>query len=63
MRVRDLAGVFGHPVGTAAMSTSRREIGVGVVDRELSVKDVEGLRVVDASVIVSLPFARSSLAF
>jgi choline dehydrogenase len=58
--VRDLAGVFGHPVGTSAMSRKGNGVG-GVVDNELKVKGIEGLRVVDASVIVS--FATFSLFF
>jgi choline dehydrogenase len=49
--VKDLVTSFFHPVGTAAMSTSDSKSGV--VDRELRVKGVDGLRVVDASVIVS----------
>ena len=42
-----------HPVGTAAMS--RKGDKWGVVDPDLRVKGVEGLRVVDASVMVSDP--------
>ena len=44
---------FGHPVGTAAMS--KKGAKDGVVDPDLKVKGVSGLRVVDASVMVS-PF-------
>lgn len=42
-----------HGVGTAAMS--KRNGKGGVVDPELKVKGVEGLRVVDASVIPRVP--------
>ena len=40
-----------HLVGTAAMSAKGADYGV--VDPDLKVKEVEGLRVVDASVFVS----------
>lgn len=40
-----------HPVGTAAMSA--RNADFGVVDPDLRVKGVSGLRVIDASVFVS----------
>ncbi|KAG6840486.1 hypothetical protein C0991_006429 [Blastosporella zonata] len=40
-----------HPVGTAAMSS--RTAKYGVVDPDLRVKGVTGLRVIDASVLVS----------
>lgn len=39
-----------HPVGTAAMSS--KDASWGVVDPDLLVKKVSGLRVVDASVMV-----------
>ena len=42
---------FGHPVGTAAMSS--RDSKKGVVNPDLKVKGVAGLRVVDAS---AMPF-------
>lgn len=50
--IRTNASTVFHPVGTASMSP----IGAkwGVVDPNLKVKGVEGLRIVDASVIVSL---------
>lgn len=40
-----------HPVSTLAMSAKEAEYGV--VDPDLKVKNVKGLRVVDASVMVS----------
>ena len=43
-----------HPVGTAAMSA--RGAGSGVLDPDLYVKGVRGLRVVDASAFVSSSF-------
>lgn len=48
MYVRDNVYTFYHPVGTCAMLPRGKE---GVVDSELKVYGVEGLRVVDASVI------------
>ena len=39
-----------HPVGTASMTA--RDAKWGVVDPDLKVKGVEGVRVVDASVFV-----------
>ncbi len=45
-----------HPAGTAAMMP--RELG-GVVDEELKVYGVQGLRVVDASMIPTLPGANT----
>src|SRR5690606_34338635 len=49
--IRASAGVTQHPVGTCAMGT-----GPGaVVDPELRVLGIEGLRVVDASVMPDVP--------
>jgi choline dehydrogenase len=54
---RDVTTVF-HPVGTCAMS-GRSQVDanrvMGVVDTELRVRGVEGLRVVDASVMPTVP--------
>jgi choline dehydrogenase-like flavoprotein len=48
-----LAG-FSHPVSTCAMSP--RGASHGVVDPDLRLKGVEGLRVVDASILVCDPW-------
>jgi choline dehydrogenase-like flavoprotein len=50
--VRANSATIFHPVGTAAMSPKGAEWGV--VDPDLKVKGVKGLRVVDASVLVSV---------
>jgi choline dehydrogenase len=49
--VRTGALSFGHPTGTARMGTDADS----VVDSELRVRDVRGLRVADASVMPSVP--------
>jgi choline dehydrogenase-like flavoprotein len=49
--VRERTMNFGHAVSTAAMSP--RGAKKGVVDPDLKVKGLGGLRVVDASVMVS----------
>ncbi|KAF7332868.1 Pyranose dehydrogenase [Mycena venus] len=53
------ASVF-HPVSTAAMSA--RGANHGVVDPDLTVKGVRGLRVVDASVLPFVPGAHTQAA-
>lgn len=52
--VTNHTGTIWHPVGTASMSP----VGApwGVVDPDLKVKKVTGLRIVDASVFVSCWF-------
>ncbi len=50
---RQIAVSISHPVGTAAMT--HKDAGYGVVDPDLRVKGVEGLRVVDASIFVRFP--------
>lgn len=49
---RGIAGSVWHMVGTASMSPKGADWGV--VDPDLKVKGVEGVRVVDLSVVVSL---------
>ncbi|TFK22292.1 alcohol oxidase [Coprinopsis marcescibilis] len=51
---------FSHPVGTAAIS--KKHAKSGVVDPELRVKGVKGLRVVDAAVIPYVPAAHTQAA-
>ncbi|KAK0199191.1 aryl-alcohol oxidase, partial [Desarmillaria ectypa] len=51
--VRENVGTAAHPVGTASMSP--RFANYGVVDPDLVVKGVSGLRVVDASIFVGCP--------
>lgn len=52
--IRNSTGTSAHPVGTVAMSAVNASYGV--VDPDLKVKGVDGLRVVDASVFVRLIF-------
>jgi len=49
--IRNTAGPFAHAVGTAAMSS--RSSSSGVVNPDLLVKGARGLRIVDASIMVS----------
>lgn len=49
--IQNSTGTSAHAVGTAAMSLP--DSGYGVVEPNLTVKGVRGLRVVDASVFVS----------
>jgi choline dehydrogenase len=49
--VRELASTIFHPLGSASMSA--RGAQHGVVDPDLTVKGVAGLRIVDGSVLVS----------
>ena len=54
--LRANAAPDGHIVATASMSA--REAEFGVVDPDLKVKGVEGLRVIDASVLVRAVYYR-----
>jgi hypothetical protein len=53
--LRDHVGTIFHPAGSAAMSP--KGVSWGVVDPDLKVKGLTGLRVVDLSVTVSTPSA------
>ncbi|KAF9483045.1 alcohol oxidase [Pholiota conissans] len=57
--VRSIAGSLFHPVGTATMSPTNA--GYGVVDPDLRVKGVVGLRVIDNSVVPRLPAAHTQV--
>ncbi|KAJ3915877.1 alcohol oxidase [Lentinula edodes] len=59
--IRNNAVSFFHPVSTCAMSPFGTT-DWGVVDPDLRVKGVNGLRIVDASVAPSLPAAHTSAA-
>jgi len=50
--VRNIASFGAHAVGTASMSP--KGASWGVVDPDLTVKNIRGLRVVDASVLASI---------
>lgn len=49
--IRNTAGTSSHLVGSAGMSA--RDADYGVVDPDLRVKGASGLRIIDASVLVS----------
>ncbi|KLO07026.1 aryl-alcohol oxidase precursor [Schizopora paradoxa] len=53
------AGSLYHPVGTAAMAPKNAKPGVGVVNSDLTVRGVSGLRIVDASVLPFIPAAHT----
>ncbi|KAG5728166.1 hypothetical protein E4T56_gene19285 [Termitomyces sp. T112] len=54
------AGTFFHPTGTAAMSP--KGANYGVVDPDLKVKNITGLRVVDASIFPDIPSGHTQAA-
>ncbi|KAG6917872.1 hypothetical protein DXG01_000642 [Tephrocybe rancida] len=58
--IRTTAVSIFHPVGTAAMSPKGADFGV--VDPDLRVKNVRGLRVVDASVLPVVPAGHTQAA-
>jgi choline dehydrogenase len=51
--IRRARSTYNHPVGTCAMGSGRE----AVVDAELRVRRVEGLRIADASVMPTIPSA------
>jgi choline dehydrogenase len=53
--LRRSTGSYHHPVGTCRLGTDER----AVVDVDLRVRGIEGLRVVDASVMPSIPAANT----
>jgi choline dehydrogenase len=54
--VRRACSTYHHPVGTCAMGSGRE----AVVDAELRVRGVEGLRIADASVMPTIPSANTN---
>lgn len=59
--IQSAAGIAEHPVGTASMSA--RNASYGVVDPDLKVKGANGLRIVDASIVVSEVGCSSFLSY
>ncbi|KXN84474.1 Choline dehydrogenase, mitochondrial [Leucoagaricus sp. SymC.cos] len=58
--IRENAVTAWHPIGTAAMSPVNASWGV--VDPDLKVKNAEGLRVIDASIMPYIPCAHTQTA-
>ncbi|KAG6809504.1 hypothetical protein H0H92_015992 [Tricholoma furcatifolium] len=58
--IRNISSTAYHPVGTASMSP--RGANYGVVDPDLRVKGVVGLRVIDASVLPFVPAGHTQAA-
>ena len=56
--IRRACSSYFHPVGTCAMGSGRE----AVVDAELRVRGVEGLRIADASVMPTIPSANTQRA-
>ncbi|KAF7430347.1 hypothetical protein PC9H_006052 [Pleurotus ostreatus] len=57
--IRNNTGSLFHPVGTSSMA--RRGSSSGVVDPDLKVKGIEGVHVVDASVMPRVPAAHTQV--
>lgn len=56
--IRDFGGITHHPVGTCAMGTGPE----AVVDPQLRVRGIAGLRVADASIMPTIPGANTNAA-
>jgi choline dehydrogenase len=54
--IRRSCSTYFHPVGTCAMGSGKE----AVVDSELRVRGVEGLRIADASVMPTIPSANTN---
>lgn len=59
--IRDIAVTAWHPIGTAAMSPENADWGV--VDPDLRVKGVDGLRIIDASIMVCVSVVELQVLF
>lgn len=57
--IRNYTSTIWHPTGTAMMTAE--DADYGVTNPDLSVKNVTGLRVIDASIMVSFLFAMTSV--
>ncbi len=60
--IRELGGITHHPVGTCAMGVSPRGAIQAVVDPQLRVYGVSGLRVADASIMPTIPSGNTNAA-
>ena len=56
--IREFGGITHHPVGTCAMGTGSQ----AVVDPALHVRGIQGLRVVDASIMPTIPSGNTNAA-